>query len=52
MIPEPSRRGSCTIAMAVRARVTVEPGSRPTVIAAANQYTTELEVLLVRHRAS
>jgi len=36
----------------VRARVTVEPGSRLTVLAAAARHTAELEVLIVRHRAS
>ena len=36
----------------VRARVTVEPGSRLSVLAAAGEHTCELEVLIVRHRAS
>jgi hypothetical protein len=36
----------------IRARVTVEPGSRLCVLAAAGEHTCELEVLIVRHRAS
>ena len=38
--------------MHVRARVTVEPGARLTVLAAAGEHTAELEILIVRHRAS
>jgi hypothetical protein len=38
--------------MSVRARVTVEPGSRLTVVAAAGEHTAELELIIVRHRAS
>ena len=38
--------------MAVRARVTVEPGARLIVIAAAGEHTAQLEILIVRHRAS
>jgi hypothetical protein len=51
-VPEPSSRGTCAIAVVVRARVTAEPGSHLTVIAAASEHTAELEVLIVRHRAS
>ena len=36
----------------VRARVTVEPGARLAVLAAAGEHTAELEVMIVRHRAS
>jgi hypothetical protein len=36
----------------IRARVTVEPGSRLSVLAAAGEHTAELEILIVRHRAS
>lgn len=51
-IPEPGSRGTCTVQMNVRARVTVEPGARLTVLAAAGEYTAALELLIVRHRAS
>jgi len=51
-IPEPGSRGTCAVQMNVRARVTVEPGARLTVLAAAGEYTAELELLIVRHRAS
>ncbi|MGH2908433.1 MAG: hypothetical protein ACRDK8_03960, partial [Solirubrobacteraceae bacterium] len=51
-VPEPSRRGTSAIPVMVRARVTAEPGSRLSVIAAAGEHTAELEVLIVRHRAS
>ena len=51
-IPEPGRRGVCAVSANVRARVTVEPGSRLVVLAAAGEYTCELEILIVRHRAS
>jgi hypothetical protein len=39
-------------ALTVRARVTVEPGSRLTVLAVAGEHTAELELIIVRHRAS
>ena len=51
-VTEPSSRGYSTIPMVVRARVTAEPGSRLTVLAAAGEHAAELEVLIVRHRAS
>jgi hypothetical protein len=51
-IPEPGRRGVCAVSANIRARVTVEPGSRLVVLAAAAEYTCELEILIVRHRAS
>lgn len=51
-VPEPGARGHSTIAMVVRARVTAEPGSRLAVLAAAAEHAAELEVLIVRHRAS
>ena len=38
--------------MNIRALVTVEPGSRLSVLAAAGEHTAELEILIVRHRAS
>lgn len=51
-LPQPTSRGYCTIQATVRARVTAQPGARLTVLAAAAQHTAELEVLIVRHRAS
>ena len=51
-VPQPSARGTCAIAANIRARVTVEPGSRLVVLAAAGEHTAELEVVIVRHRAS
>jgi hypothetical protein len=51
-VPEASSRSRCAMPVVVRARVTVEPGSRLTVVAAASEHTAELEVLIVRHRAS
>jgi hypothetical protein len=51
-VPEASRRGRCAIAVVVRARVSTEPGSRLTVVAAAGEHAAELEVLIVRHQAS
>jgi hypothetical protein len=51
-IPEPGARGYSTVQAHIRARVTVEPGARLSVLAAAGEHTCELEVLIVRHRAS
>ncbi len=51
-VPEPGGRGYATLQVVVRAKVTVEPGSRLMVLAAAGEHTCELEVLIVRHRAS
>lgn len=51
-IPDPGSRGVSAIQLNVRARVTVEPGSRLTVLAAAGEHTAELELIIVRHRAS
>ncbi len=51
-IPEPGVRGKSAVQAAVRARVTVEPGSRLTVQAAAGEHSCELEIFIVRHRAS
>jgi hypothetical protein len=50
--PEPGARGLSAIAGSIRAKVTVEPGSRLTVTAAAGQHQSVLEVIIVRHRAS
>ena len=51
-IPEPGARGTSTVAVDLRARVTVTAGARLIVLAAAEKHTAELEVLIVRHRAS
>lgn len=51
-IPEPGSRGISSVSLTVRARVTVEPGARLTVIAAAGEEACELEIVIVRHRAS
>jgi len=51
-LPKPNARGLSTVSVNVRARVTVEPGSRLSVLAAAGEHTCELEVIVVRHRAS
>ena len=51
-IPNPGSRGYSTVPAHVRARVTVEPGARLTVLAAAGEHNAELEILIVRHRAS
>ena len=51
-VPEPGARGYSALQVAIRAKVTVEPGSRLVVLAAAGEHTCELEVVIVRHRAS
>ena len=51
-VPPPGSRGTCAVQLTIRARVTVEPGARLTVLAAAGEHTAELEVVIVRHRAS
>ena len=51
-IPEPGARGNSAAQAAVRAKVTVEPGSRLVVRASAGESTAELEILIVRHHAS
>jgi hypothetical protein len=51
-IPQPGTRGYSAVQAQVRARVTVEPGSRLAVLAAAGESTAELEIVIVRHRAS
>jgi hypothetical protein len=51
-VPQPSSRGTSALHLNIRARVTVEPGARLTVLAAAGEHTAELEVAIVRHRAS
>jgi hypothetical protein len=52
VVPQPSARGRSAVPLSIRARVTVEPGSRLAVLAAAGEHTAELEVVIVRHRAS
>ena len=51
-IPEPGSRGTRTVQMKLRARATVEPGVRLNLLAAAGEHTAELELLIVRNRAS
>lgn len=51
-IPQPGPRGYSAVQAQVRARVTIEPGARRAVLAAAGEHTAELEVVIVRHRAS
>jgi hypothetical protein len=51
-VPEPGSRGWSAVQASVRARVTVEPGSRLVVLAAAGAHTAELEIVIVRHHAS
>ena len=50
--PAPGARGYSTVQVQVRARVTVEPGLRLSVLAGAGEHTAELEIQIVRHRAS
>ena len=52
VVPEPNRGGWSRLTGTLRARVSVEPGARLSVIAEAAGHTAELEVLIVRHRAS
>ena len=52
VVPEPNRGGWARLTGTLRARVSVEPGARLTVIAEAAGHSAELEVLIVRHRAS
>ncbi|MGI8660832.1 MAG: hypothetical protein ACR2LH_07340 [Thermoleophilaceae bacterium] len=51
-VPEPGKRGYARVAVDVRARVSVEPGARLTVLAEAGEHTADLEVVIVRHHAS
>lgn len=52
VVPEPQRRGWSRLGGTVRARVSADPGSRLAVLAEAAGHAAELEVLVVRHRAS
>jgi hypothetical protein len=51
-VPEPGARGWARVSGTLRARATAEPGSRLAALVEAGAYTAELEVLIVRHRAS
>jgi hypothetical protein len=50
--PEPGARGLSAVAGSIRAKVIVEPGSRLIVTATAGEHQAQLEVIIVRHRAS
>jgi hypothetical protein len=50
--PEPGARGLSAIAGSIRAKVIVEPGSRLVATATAGEHQAQLEVIIVRHRAS
>ena len=50
--PPPGRGGWARLQVDVRARVSVEPGERLSVLAAAGDHLAELEVLVVRHTAT
>jgi hypothetical protein len=52
VVPAPQKRGWSRLSGWVRAKVSVDPGSRLSVLADADGTTAELEVLIVRHRAS
>jgi hypothetical protein len=52
VVPEPNRGGWSRLTGTLRARVTVDPGSRLTVLAEAAGHGAELEVLIVRHHTS
>jgi hypothetical protein len=51
-VPAPNSRGWSRLTGTLRARATVRPGSRLTVLAEAGPYSAELEVQIVRHHAS
>jgi hypothetical protein len=51
-VPAAGSRGYSSIRVLLRARASAEPGARLVVLAAAGESTCELEVLIVRHRAS
>ena len=51
-VPDPGARPWARLAVDLRVRASVEPGSRLTVLAEAGAEATELEVVVVRHRAS
>ena len=51
-VPEPGARPWARLAVDLRARASVEPGSRLSVLAEAGAEAAELEVVVVRHSAS
>ncbi|MGI8727190.1 MAG: hypothetical protein ACR2K6_05855 [Solirubrobacterales bacterium] len=51
-VPDPGGRSWARIPIDVRTRASVEPGARLSVLAEAGEETAELEILVVRHRAS
>ena len=51
-VPPPGRLGWSRVSANLRARVSAEPGARLVVVAQAGEHLAELEVLIVRHRAS
>jgi len=51
-VPEPGARPWARLAVDLRARASVEPGSRLSVLAEAGAEAAELEVVVVRHTAS
>ncbi len=51
-VPLPGARGWSRGSGTLRARVTVEPGARLSVLAQAGEHSAELDVLIVRHRTS
>jgi hypothetical protein len=52
IVPDPNRGGWSRLSGSLRARVTVDPGERLTVVAQAGEHVAELEVIVVRHRSS
>ena len=52
VVPEPGRRPWTRVALEIRARASVEPGTRLQVLAEAGTHATELDVVVVRHRSS
>jgi hypothetical protein len=51
-VPDPGTRPWARLAVDLRARASVEPGSRLSVLAEAGEEAAELEVVIVRHHAS
>jgi hypothetical protein len=51
-VPDPGSRPWARLALDLRARASVEPGSRLSVLAEAGEEAAELEVVVVRHHAS
>ncbi|MDQ5831774.1 MAG: hypothetical protein M3550_01790 [Actinomycetota bacterium] len=52
VVPEPNRRGWSRLSGTLRARATLDPGVRLSVVAEAAGHLAELEVLVVRHRGA